>query len=75
MPAGFERFLRLIEVVSSVDEQDRGHARLRWKQYASRGYAIARRALAAGQSRLEYFLRREDETRKMRITIETAGKR
>ena len=24
VPAGFERFLRLIEVVSSVDEQDRG---------------------------------------------------
>ena len=45
VPTGFERFLRLIEVVSSVDEQDRGHARLRWKQYASRGYAIARHDL------------------------------
>ena len=45
VPAGFERFLRLIEVVSSVDEQDRGDARLRWKQYASRGYAIARHDL------------------------------
>ena len=46
VPAGFERFLRLIAEVSSVDEQDRGHARSRWKQYASRGYAITRHDLA-----------------------------
>ncbi|MBP8140428.1 MAG: DNA polymerase III subunit chi [Acidovorax sp.] len=45
VPGAFERFSRLIEVVSSTDEQDRGQARLRWKHYASRGYAIVRHDL------------------------------
>lgn len=40
-PEGFESFERLIEIVSN-DEADRGAARLRWKHYANRGYAIVR---------------------------------
>ena len=39
MPAGFESFERLIELVSS-DAGDRDAARLRWKDYAARGYEI-----------------------------------
>lgn len=39
VPEGFERFERLIEVVSD-QEQDRLDARNRWKHYADRGYAI-----------------------------------
>ena len=41
VPDGFERFERLNEIVSQ-DEADRQRARLRWKHYASRGYAIRR---------------------------------
>ena len=41
LPEGFERFERLIEVVS-LDEEDRVRARGRWRHYASRGYAIQR---------------------------------
>ena len=41
VPDGFERFTRLIEVVSS-EEQDRNSARLRWKQYAEQGYTLVR---------------------------------
>ena len=41
VPAGFEQFARLIEVVT-LDEQDRTQARLRWKHYTSRGYQIVR---------------------------------
>ncbi len=44
MPEGFERFSRVIEVVST-DEQDRLSARERWKQYTRRGYAIQRHDL------------------------------
>lgn len=44
VPEGFERFERLIEVVSQ-DEADRQHARQRWKHYASRGYAMQRKDL------------------------------
>ncbi len=40
-PAGFESFARLIEIVST-DEDERAAARLRWKHYASRGYNIVR---------------------------------
>lgn len=40
-PRGFESFARVIEIVSG-DEQDRAAARLRWKHYAARGYAIER---------------------------------
>jgi DNA polymerase-3 subunit chi len=39
VPAGFERFERLIEVVTA-DEQDRVQGRRRWKHYADGGYAI-----------------------------------
>jgi DNA polymerase III subunit chi len=45
VPEGFERFARLIEVVTQ-DEEDRQQARRRWKHYADRGYAITRRDLA-----------------------------
>jgi DNA polymerase-3 subunit chi len=41
VPEGFERFERLIEVVTE-DLEDRQQARRRWKHYAARGYAIAR---------------------------------
>jgi len=40
-PLGFESFARLIEIVS-LDEDARASARLRWKHYSSRGYAIER---------------------------------
>ena len=46
VPEGFERFERLIEVVAQ-DDGDRQQARLRWKHYADRGYAIKRHDLAA----------------------------
>ena len=46
LAAGFERFERLIELVST-DDDDRQAARLRWKHYSSRGYAITRHDLAA----------------------------
>ncbi|HVZ43260.1 MAG TPA: DNA polymerase III subunit chi [Ramlibacter sp.] len=46
VPEGFERFERLIEVVT-VDEEDRIEARARWKHYADRGYAIKRHDLGA----------------------------
>jgi DNA polymerase-3 subunit chi len=44
VPDGFDRFERLIEVVS-LDEGDRQLARERWKQYAERGYAMTRHDL------------------------------
>ncbi|AMO24968.1 DNA polymerase III subunit chi [Ramlibacter solisilvae] len=44
VPEGFERFERLIEVVS-LDEDDRARARVRWKHYASRGYELKREDL------------------------------
>jgi DNA polymerase-3 subunit chi len=46
VPDGFERFERLIEVVTG-DQQDRLDARRRWKHYSDRGYAITRHDLAA----------------------------
>lgn len=46
VPQGFERFERLIEVVTGEDE-DRQQARQRWKHYADRGYAITRHDLAS----------------------------
>lgn len=46
VPTGFERFERLIEVVS-LDDGDRQQARQRWKHYADRGYAITRHDLGA----------------------------
>lgn len=46
VPEGFERFERLIEVVT-VQDEDREQGRLRWKHYADRGYAIKRENIAA----------------------------
>lgn len=45
VPEGFSRFERLIEVVSAQDDEDRQAARVRWKYYADRGYAITRHDL------------------------------
>jgi DNA polymerase III subunit chi len=45
MPEGFERFDRVIEVVTH-DEADRNAARVRWKHYAERGYTMVRHDLA-----------------------------
>ena len=50
VPRGFERFERLIEVVSQ-DPEDRQLARERWRHYADRGYAITRHDLGAAQGR------------------------
>lgn len=41
LPSGFERFARLIEVVSS-QEDDTLAARTRWKHYQVRGYQLKR---------------------------------
>ncbi|HUR90664.1 MAG TPA: DNA polymerase III subunit chi [Ramlibacter sp.] len=41
VPEGFERFERLIEVVT-LDEGDRATARGRWQHYKARGYDIKR---------------------------------
>lgn len=49
VPEGFERFERLIELVSR-DDADRQQARQRWKHYADRGYAIAKHDLAAREA-------------------------
>ena len=46
VPAGFERYGRLIELVGT-DQADRGHARQRWRHYADRGYQIQRHDVAA----------------------------
>jgi DNA polymerase-3 subunit chi len=45
VPEGFERFERLIEIVTG-DEADRQLARRRWRHYADRGYALQRFDLA-----------------------------
>ena len=44
VPAGFERFERVIEVVG-LDDADRQQARTRWRHYADRGYTITRHDL------------------------------
>ncbi len=49
VPEGFERFERLIEIVT-VDEEERQLGRRRWKHYADRGYAITRHDLAAREA-------------------------
>lgn len=46
VPAGFEHFGRLVEVVDTGDS-DRAQARVRWKHYTDRGYPIVRHDLAA----------------------------
>jgi DNA polymerase III subunit chi len=45
-PEGFERFERVIEVVTQADD-DRLAARNRWKYYTDRGYAMKRHDLAS----------------------------
>lgn len=45
VPAGFERFERLIEVVG-LDDEGRQLARGRWKHYAEQGHAITRHDLS-----------------------------
>lgn len=50
VPEGFERFERLIEVVTQ-DEAERQQARGRWKHYADRGYAITRHDIASREAR------------------------
>ena len=45
VPQGFGSFERLIEVVG-CDEADRAAARVRWKHYMQRGYALVRHDLA-----------------------------
>ena len=45
VPDGFERFDRLIEIVST-DAADRQAARQRWKHYGDRGYAIQKYEVA-----------------------------
>jgi DNA polymerase-3 subunit chi len=47
LPEGFERFERLIDIVSS-DDADRLAGRRRWRHYADRGYAIQRHDFAGG---------------------------
>ncbi|MFZ4286494.1 DNA polymerase III subunit chi [Variovorax sp. HJSM1_2] len=49
VPAGFDGFERVIEVVS-LDDEDRALARQRWKQYASLGYEIERKDLVLKES-------------------------
>lgn len=44
VPTQFERFDRLIEVVSN-QEGDREKARIRWRHYTAQGYAITRHDL------------------------------
>lgn len=45
-PDGFERFERVIEVVTQADDE-RLAARSRWKYYTDRGYAMQRHDLAS----------------------------
>lgn len=45
IPAGFERFERLIEVVG-LDDEGRQLARGRWKHYTEQGHAITRHDLS-----------------------------
>ena len=46
VPQGFEQYQRLIELVGTA-EDDRAHARQRWRHYAERGYQIKRHDVAA----------------------------
>lgn len=45
LPARFERFERLIDIVGS-DDADRQAGRVRWRHYKDRGYAIRTHAYA-----------------------------
>lgn len=42
IPLGFENFNKVVEVVSSFDEEDRSLARARWRAYQNAGHAIER---------------------------------
>ena len=44
MPEGFETFERVIEVVG-LNEEDKAHARERWKTYSKRGYTLLKHDL------------------------------
>ena len=46
VPAGFDEFDRLIEVVT-LDETDRAAARVRWKHYSAQGLNLVRHDLAS----------------------------
>jgi DNA polymerase-3 subunit chi len=46
VPAGFEQFARIIEIVSE-DALDKRQARSRWKQYAALGYKLTSHNLQA----------------------------
>jgi DNA polymerase-3 subunit chi len=41
VPAGFDAFQRVIEIVS-MDDEDRQQARARWKHYTALGFDIER---------------------------------
>lgn len=45
VPEGFERFEKLVEIVSRDDPADRDLARARWRHYQSLGHAIVRHDL------------------------------
>ena len=45
VPGEFERFARVVEIVSSTDEMDRHEARERWRAYSARGFSITRHDL------------------------------
>ncbi len=45
VPSGFERFERVVEVVS-LDDLQRAQARARWREYSQRGHALIRHDLA-----------------------------
>ena len=49
LPARFERFERLIDIVGS-DDADRQAGRARWRHYKDRGYAIRTHAYAGSAS-------------------------
>jgi len=49
LPIGFEKFERVVEVVT-LDEEERQQARRRWKHYADRGYPIVQHDLALKES-------------------------
>jgi DNA polymerase-3 subunit chi len=45
VPVGFDRFGRLIEIVSN-DDHGRAQARVRWKHYKSLGYELLQHDLS-----------------------------
>jgi len=49
VPAGFEPYERVIELVGN-DDAGRQHARARWRHYAAQGHAITRHDLAGQEN-------------------------